>query len=139
MPCGVGAGSLGAGSHYRIPELMLEPHPEEPVPILCGGESEVALRRAAWRCEGWVGTAYPLEEAARYVERLRGYRREYGREHEPFDIIVALLDVPSPDVYRRAEDIGISGVMCAPWTGLPAERYRDAIERFAEDIVARCT
>jgi probable F420-dependent oxidoreductase len=126
------------GRHYRIPELMLEPHPDEPVPILCGGESEVALRRAARCCDGWVGTAYPLDEAARYAERLHGYRRGYGREHEPFEIIVALFDEPSPDLYRRAEEMGISGVMCAPWTGLPVERYRAAIERFAADIVAKC-
>ncbi|HET6951782.1 MAG TPA: TIGR03619 family F420-dependent LLM class oxidoreductase [Acidimicrobiales bacterium] len=139
------------GEHYDIPELMLEPHPETPVPILCGGESEAALRRAARYCDGWVGTAYPLDVAARWVERLRGYRREYGREGEPFEVVVGLRDVPSPDLYRRAEDLGITATMCAPWAGSeliptgdhahlkePAERYRAPIERFAEQILARC-
>jgi alkanesulfonate monooxygenase SsuD/methylene tetrahydromethanopterin reductase-like flavin-dependent oxidoreductase (luciferase family) len=46
-----------SGRYYQVPELMLEPHPSTPVPILCGGESEVALRRAARLCDGWVGAA----------------------------------------------------------------------------------
>jgi len=35
------------GKHYQIPELMIEPHPDAPVTIMCGGESAAALRRAA--------------------------------------------------------------------------------------------
>ena len=53
--------------------------------------------------------------------------------------------------YRRAEKIGITGVMCSPWADRddihagahdarkqPAERYRAPIERFAADVVAKC-
>ena len=40
--------------------MMIEPHPPAPVPILCGGESDAALRRAARLCDGWVGYAYAL-------------------------------------------------------------------------------
>jgi probable F420-dependent oxidoreductase len=138
------------GTHYRIPELMLEPHPTQPVPILCGGESEAALRRAARCCDGWVGTAYPLDEAVRFVRRLKEYRREYGREDEPFEIVLALREAPSPDLYKRAEESGITGTMCAPWAQLDdihagahdglkqaADRFRAPIERFAEDIVSK--
>lgn len=138
------------GRHYEIPELMLEPHPASPVPILCGGESDAALRRTARLCDGWVGTAYDLESAARYIKQLQAYRHEYGCEHTPFDVILALTDPPSPELYRRAEEIGVTGVMCAPWIGVedvhagehaalkqPAERYRRSIEQFAEDIVAK--
>ncbi|MGH3966918.1 MAG: TIGR03619 family F420-dependent LLM class oxidoreductase [Mycobacterium sp.] len=124
------------GRYYQVPELMIEPHPPTPVPILCGGESDAALARAARLCDGWVGTAYSLDVAAGYVDRLTALRREYGRENEPFEIMLALLEPPSVEVYKRAEDIGITAVMCAPWAGfddLPAgDRYRVAIERFAD-------
>jgi probable F420-dependent oxidoreductase len=130
------------GDYYEVPEMMIEPHPEAPVPILCGGESEPALRRAARLCEGWVGYAYAWDDAVRYAQRLQELRREYGRESEPFDIMLALLEPPSPDLYKRAEDAGITAVMCSPWgfgevgSG-DVERLREPIERFAENIIEK--
>jgi alkanesulfonate monooxygenase SsuD/methylene tetrahydromethanopterin reductase-like flavin-dependent oxidoreductase (luciferase family) len=97
--------------------------------------------RELWR-GGWVGYAYAWDDAVGYVNKLTALRREYGRENEPFDILLALLEPPTPDLYKRAEDIGITAVMSAPWMGvdLPpgdAERFRAPIERFAETIIAK--
>ena len=129
-----------SGEYYQVPEMMLEPHPPAPVPILCGGESDVALRRAARLCDGWVGYAYAWDEAVGYAQRLSELRRDYGRENDPFEIVLALLEPPSVDVYRRAEDAGITTVMCRPWLGQVGgvESYREPIERFAEDVVEKC-
>ena len=131
-----------SGEYYQVPEMMIEPHPAAPVPILCGGESEAALRRAARLCDGWVGYAYRWDEAVGYAQKLRALRRKYGREGEPFDIMLALLEPPSPDLYKRAEDAGITAVMCSPWMGMDlepggVERYREPIEQFAETIIAK--
>ncbi len=133
------------GKHYRIPELMIEPHPPQPVPIMCGGESDAALRRAARLCAGWVGSAYSWDDAVEWVRRLTALRREYGRESEPFDIMLALREAPSVDLYKRAEDIGVTAMMCSPWATMSpedarkpaADRYRAPIERFADDILAK--
>ncbi|MFI5718644.1 TIGR03619 family F420-dependent LLM class oxidoreductase [Nocardia sp. NPDC051750] len=138
------------GKHYQVPELMLEPHPSNPVPIMCGGESDAALRRAARLCDGWVGNAYTWEDAAQKVTQLNTMRREYGREHEPFEIMLALRDPPTVETFTRAEDLGVTAVMCRPWATtdgiasgahhgleLPAERYREPIERFAENVLAK--
>ena len=122
--------------------MMNEPHPPTPVPILTGGESEAALRRAARLCDGWVGYAYRWDEAVGYARRLTELRREYGRADEPFDILLALMEPASPDLYRRAEDAGITSVMVAPWLGADTgscrgvERFRAPIERFAETVIA---
>ncbi|MGZ4584527.1 MAG: TIGR03619 family F420-dependent LLM class oxidoreductase [Mycobacterium sp.] len=128
------------GEYYQVPEMMVEPHPPSPVPILCGGESETALRRAARLCDGWVGYAYAWDEAVGYAQRLSELRREYGRENDPFEIVLALLEPPSVDVYRRAEDAGITTVMCRPWLGQVGgvESYREPIEGFAENIIEKC-
>jgi probable F420-dependent oxidoreductase len=124
------------GRYYQVPELMLEPHPTTAVPILCGGESEVALRRAARLCDGWVGTAYAWDDAVGYVQKLTALRREYRRSGEPFEIMLALLEPPSADLYRRAEDLGVTAVMRAPWAG--GQDYRPSIERFAQTVIAKC-
>ena len=62
------------GTYYQVPEMMIEPHPPQPVPILCGGESEAALRRAARLCDGWIGTAYSWDGAVAHVEKLTALR-----------------------------------------------------------------
>ena len=129
------------GDYYQVPEMMIEPHPPTPVPIYCGGESGPALRRAAQHCDGWVGTAYEWDDAVTMIDKLRTSLRDYGREAEPFEIIIALRGVPSSDLYKRAEDIGVTGVMCAPWAGVDtagAGRFRAPIEQFAEKIMAHC-
>ena len=84
-----------SGQYYRVPEMVIEPHREAPVPILCGGESDAALRRAARICDGWVGYAYAWADAVGYVQKLSALRRQYGREDEPFEIMLALLEPPS--------------------------------------------
>jgi hypothetical protein len=76
------------------------------------------------------------------VQKLAALRRRYGRENEPFEIMLGLLEPPSPDLYKRAEDVGVTAVMCAPWAGLDlpsgnAERFREPIERFAETIIEK--
>ncbi|NLU63933.1 TIGR03619 family F420-dependent LLM class oxidoreductase [Rhodococcus sp. HNM0563] len=140
------------GEYYDIPEMMIEPHPPEPVPILCGGESKAALRRAARYCDGWVGTAYSLDDAEHWIQRINDLRRGYGREHEPFDIIMGLRETPSLELYKQAEKIGVTGVMVSPWANWErthsgdhnhllgsAESYRAPIDDFREKIIDRLT
>lgn len=132
-----------SGTYYQVPEMMIEPHPPGPVPILCGGESQAALRRAAKLCDGWVGYAYRWDEAVGYAARLHALRREFGRGDEPFEVLLALMEPPSVDLYRRAEEAGITAVMCAPWAGQDVgdggvDRYRGPIEQFAETIIEKC-
>ncbi len=88
--------------------------------------------------------AYAWDDAVGYARRLGALRREYGRQDEPFDILLALLEPPSPDLYKRAEDEGITAVMCAPWMGAEGtrtggvDRFRGGpIERFAETVIAK--
>ena len=51
------------------------------------------------------------------MQKLTKLRHEYGRDSEPFDIMLALLEPPTPDLYKRAEDAGITAVMCAHGRG----------------------
>lgn len=139
------------GEHYDVPACTLEPHPTKPIPIYVGGHTDAALKRAATVADGWIGNAYPWDEAEHYVGRLKQFLHEAGRDDDDFEIIVGLYDIPTPDLYRRAEEeLGITGTMCMPWAGgnpvkgadasllQRAEAYRPAIETFAETIVSKC-
>ena len=122
------------GEHYDFHRLQMSPVPAAPVPIYCGGQSRRAIERAS-RLDGWIGNAYPPERAVELVGRVR---RERG--DRDFEVIVSLLARPDADVYRRMEDAGVTGLLCAPWMrpdATEASARRAAVERFAETVVAR--
>ncbi|CAB4863591.1 unannotated protein [freshwater metagenome] len=136
------------GQYFDIPALTLEPHPPAPVPIYTGGHTEAALKRAAKYADGWIGNAYPWDEAAHYVGRLRELLAAEDRDTSGFEIICGLYEMPSIDIYRRAEEeLGITGTMCMPWAmgnvsagdrrnlNDVASAYQTYIDQFAEDIV----
>ena len=139
------------GTYYDIPTLMMEPAPPAPVPIYTGGHTDAALKRAAKYADGWIGNAYPWDQAEHYIGKLKGYLRDEGREDAPFEIICGLYAMPDVDLYKRAgEELGITGMMCMPWAlgnvskgdrrnlTAVAETYKSYIDDFAEKIVLPC-
>lgn len=134
------------GEYYDIPEVMIGPTPPGPIPIWVGGHSDAALRRAARYGDGWIGTAYPWDEAAALVGKLRQMLVQEGRDPLDFEIVLALYERPSVELFRRAEEqLGVTGITCMPWamrqmSGEPLgmQMMREEIARFAEEIVQLC-
>lgn len=107
------------------PKPVQKPHP----PLIVGGESPAALRRAAFLGDGWIGLGHTPESVAPFVRRLRALREEAGRAADPFDVIVR-GDVAGRDDIRRFEDAGVTRLLVHPW-----RKSREAVEemrRFAE-------
>lgn len=126
------------GPLYPTPRLTMRPRPADPVPILVGGMSDVALRRAA-RYDGWIGDVCSTDEAIGHATRLRELRADLGRDGEP-DVVVALNDALTADDFARAAAGGITDVMTMPWlyySGFKAtlDQKIDGLRRFADDVV----
>jgi probable F420-dependent oxidoreductase len=121
------------GKFFDFGPVMFEPKPvQKPWPPLhVGGESEAALRRAAFHADGWYGLVHTPESAAQRVVSLHALRVQAGREGERFE--VSLGGHPSgPDDIRRWEDAGVDRLVVSPW-----RRSREAVEglrRFADVV-----
>lgn len=134
------------GAYFDVPACQMNPSPGQPVPILGGGHSPPALRRAATLCDGWIAAgAYAEEEAWHHLAQLRRHLADAGRSGEPFLVYLSLAERPDVDLYRRFEDAGVSDMICAPWMfasggGRHPEKALaarlSACERFAEQVVA---
>lgn len=128
------------GDFYDIPRLEMTPVPTEPVPVLVGGISDVALRRAA-RHDGWVADYLTIEGAVEARRKLDGYREEYGRSDRPFSLVAPLTDAVSVDDFRRAEEAGVTDVLTMPWVfyaGFDATLAQkiEGLQRYFEDVIA---
>ena len=126
--------------HYPTPRLTMRPLPQQPIPILVGGLTPVALRRAA-RYDGWVGDISSTQDAVGVATRLREIRERTGESDRPRPTVIAALnDAITPDDFARAEDGGVTDVMTQPWMyyhGRRAslEQKMDGMARFAEDVL----
>ena len=105
------------GVHYQLPEGVIhEPTPVGPVPLLIGGVSGVALRRAATQGDGWLGlqrTDRLAPDAARAaVERMRAEARTAGRD--PAQLRVTMRTIGSAGnaetIARALPDLAAAGV-----------------------------
>src|SRR6202035_3114465 len=112
--------------HYEVPAMQMNPSPSEPVPILVGGHSDPAIRRAAALGDGWIGaSAYQPDDAWHSLWVLEEARKQAGRADEPFTIYLALATLPDLDLYRRFEDAGVTDMVCAPWMLAQMSKSRD--------------
>jgi probable F420-dependent oxidoreductase len=121
------------GEFFAFDEVVFEPKPvQQPrPPILVGGESKAALRRAAKLGDGWLGMGHTYESAAEKIEELNKLRDQADRPTgEPdFQIIVGGAVESKADV-ARWEDLGVTRLIVSPWRR--SKEAIDGLRRFAE-------
>lgn len=69
-----------AGEHYAFEPVHFDPRPARPIPILLGGNSPAALRRAGRIGDGWFGTGLTVTELRDAVGTVRRAAEEAGRD-----------------------------------------------------------
>jgi len=119
------------GEFFRFDPVAFEPKPlQQPwPPILIGGESGAALRRAARAGDGWIGMGHTFESAAGQIARLRELRGEYDRDVASFQICLG-GPVTSVDDVRRWDELGVTRLIVSPWPRSP--EAIDGMRRFAD-------
>jgi probable F420-dependent oxidoreductase len=125
------------GEFFDFAPVAFEPKPVQKPwpPLLIGGESDAALRRAARVADGWIGMAHTLESAPKQLDRLRELRREHGRADDPFEICFG-APVESRDDVTRWEDLGVTRLVVSPWRR--SKEAVDGMRRFAETVGLAC-
>lgn len=119
------------GEFFQFDAVAFEPKPiQQPwPPIVVGGESAAALRRAARAGDGWIGMGHTFETAAAPIARLRDLRREYGRADLPFEVCLGGA-VSSVDDVKRWEEAGVTRLLVSPWRRSP--EAIEGLRRFAD-------
>jgi probable F420-dependent oxidoreductase len=132
------------GEFYSFPPLKQSPAPTEPIPILVGGHSDAALRRAVLKGDGWMHAGGDGEELDRLLARLAEIRKAEGDERGDFEVHVISYDAYDPDGVKRLADKGVTDCIVGfrvpyikgPDTE-PLEKKVAHLESYAESVIAR--
>lgn len=117
------------GTHFDFAPVAFEPKPVRPggPPILVGGESGRALRRAATLGDGWLGMWHTPESAAGRVAQIRRLAEEAGRDPGEVEITVmgALktgVGTGSGGAGTAGDGVGIDGASVEDWEQAGVDR-----------------
>lgn len=130
------------GKHYDFGPLRMRPAPAQLIPILIGGHSKPALRRAARIGDGWVSANTDLPTLKTIIAELNGYRADFGTlGRESFEIHGIDFAARTVDDFQRLEEVGVTHAGVLPWsTSADPEDIAgqlDAIARFGDEVIAR--
>jgi probable F420-dependent oxidoreductase len=116
------------------PRPVQRPHP----PIVVGGHSPAAHRRAVQSANGWYGWELGLEETARALGELReaAIRHERPPALGPLEITITPPRMPDLDTARRYADLGVHRLAIQPVT-MEGSAIDELIETIAETLVGR--
>lgn len=114
------------GKHFDFDPVYFEPKPK--TPIVFGGYSDNALRRAVRLGDGWLSGGDSGEgeaglEAIAFLQRRVQELQEEMEIDRPFPITV-VERAPGPDFVEGLAKLGVERLVVLPWT-----RSKEAIEK----------
>jgi probable F420-dependent oxidoreductase len=84
------------------------------LPILVGGQTEAALKRAASYGDGWCGFNLTPDETAQAISQLRALLKANGREKDNFEFLVSPTATSAADDLKRYRDAGVDELYLTP-------------------------
>ena len=112
------------------PKPAQQPHP----PIVFGGETDAALKRAAALGQGWYGVGHTPQSAGRQVAKLRALLAEAGRGGEPFENTVSHgAGTLTGEEVRAYANAGIDRVVVLPWRR--GSEAGESLGRLADEVL----
>jgi probable F420-dependent oxidoreductase len=122
------------GPHYEFPEVCVHPTPPAPVPILVGGQSRAALRRAAQLGDGWVGLGLTPDQLKASRHTLDQFRDAARRQDAIFCTRASLAGRLTPEAMRVAAGL-VDGLVIELWQLAP--RRTPVVDVPTEDLLGR--
>lgn len=110
------------------------------IPIMIGGDSNVAMKRVARTGDGWLAYSVPIDDMAAQVAKLKEMTREQGRDPEALRISKAIFSYHAKDDLEKLREAGVtefllfkSGELSVDDSTLN-EQLEEAAHRFVDTV-----
>jgi probable F420-dependent oxidoreductase len=127
-----------AGKHVSFRDVDAHPRPvQQPVPVVVGGESRAAFRRAVTCAHGWYGFMLRPDEVAACLDGLRDAATRASRPEQlgPLEITVTPKGRLTPELIGRFRQAGVHRLVLCPPDGLTVAGLEDYL-RAQADLLA---
>jgi alkanesulfonate monooxygenase SsuD/methylene tetrahydromethanopterin reductase-like flavin-dependent oxidoreductase (luciferase family) len=126
---------------YDIPKIKLCPTPQAMPPIIIGGHSKPAYRRAGQYGNGVNFVSLSEEELVERLSIVNGYRKDYGRESEPFQVFAGMAAFTVDDM-KRLEEKGVTHLGVGYRNPYEPDTMQlqdkiDWVKRFGDEVIAK--
>jgi probable F420-dependent oxidoreductase len=150
------------GKHFEARGNISLPTPvQQPVPVWIGGNATISLRRVAERAQGWMPLPNPrtldnrrrsphledLDDLARLLDKLHGFRAEAGTADDPLDVMFFNLTggrpgTPGWSLDAYAADEAKQAALGVTWnavncTGDTPEEALDMARAFGAEVIGK--
>jgi probable F420-dependent oxidoreductase len=144
------------GKYFRFDNLAFEPKPASKPhpPLLIGGNSKPAMRRAATLGDGWMPWLIKPHQIPEHLEYIQEQPAFQDRDR-PFEVVSPLVTLNVEDYSHRElgktkgpkssegiieqigvlEEAGVTGVLVGPGRKRSIERYLEWMDWFAEEVM----
>ena len=124
-----------SGRHVAFEGVDAHPRPvQRPLPVVVGGHTRAAHRRAARGADGWYGFMVGLRAMAEQRELMRAAIEETGRER-PLHVSVTPARRLDVENVRAYSELGVDRLIVAPPPGLSLEELIEFVEANAPERV----
>jgi probable F420-dependent oxidoreductase len=116
MRCVWGSGRSYSAEFVNFDGAVSYPKPINgaSLPVLVGGQTEAALKRAASYGNGWCGFNLTAEETEQAIKRVRALLDGNGRGKDHFEFCVSPTADATPDDLGRYRDAGVDELYLTP-------------------------
>jgi len=133
-----------SGRYYSFEPVQQCPAPTRRIPLLVGGHSDAALRRAVLKGDGWMHAGSDGDELDRLLTRLAQIRKAEGDTRDDFEVHVISFDAYTPDGVKRLEEKGVTDAIVGfripyivgPDTE-PLSKKIDNLKWYADEVIAK--
>jgi probable F420-dependent oxidoreductase len=127
------------GRFTSFDDVYCRPAPAAPVPIIVGGHSKAAARRAGRLGDGFFPGKGSFDEVRELISVMRATAEEHGRDPDAIEITASGAPAFEPDpvdAIGRWAELGVSRMVIPPLTFRIAD-IGDALGGFGENVIAK--